>query len=148
MTDFRTQQVKAFKKLFAHPPKTTGIDAPERFLLQFVLFEATVRLVGRYYHERNGEKKKSSGHVPLDIGVVKSSLEYFHIRVSGERLDLLLNSKLIKRGAKSARNLRNGLAHQWKVADVKEVTDRYVALSNGLTAVVVAINARIDGAMK
>ena len=148
MTDFRTQQVKAFKKLLAHQPKTSGTDVPERFLLQFVLFEATVRLVGRYYRERNGEQKKSNGHTSLDIGVVKNSFEYFRIHISGERLNLLLNSKLIKRGEKSARNLRNGLAHQWKAEDVKEVTDRYVALSNALIAVIAAINARIDGAMK
>lgn len=69
-------------------------------------------------------------------------------RLSDERLDLLLNSKLIKREEKSARNLRNGLAHQWKADDVKEVTDRYAALSSALTEVIAAIRVRVDGAAK
>lgn len=148
MTDFSTQQVKAFKKFFAHPPVTSGIDVPEKFLLLFVLFEVSIRLVGRYYRERNGEKKKSTTHVPLDIGVVRRSFEHFCIQVSDERLDLLLNSDLTKRNKKSARNLRNGLAHQWKAEDVKEVKERYDALSSALTEVIAAIKARVDGAAK
>lgn len=148
MTDFSTQQVKAFKKLFAHPPMTSGLEIPEKFLLQFILFEASVRLVGRYYRERNGDKKKTNTHAPLYISVVKNSLEYFRIHVSAERLNLLLDSKLTKKREKSARNLRNGLAHQWKAEDVKEVIDRYAALCNALTAVIDAINARINSATK
>lgn len=148
MTDFRTQQVKELRKLFAHSPVTAGLGVPEKFLLQFVLFEASVRLVGRYYRERNGEKRKSTTHVPLDIGVVRRSFEHFCIQVSDERLDLLLNSDLTKRNQKSARNLRNGLAHQWKAEDVREVKERYDALSSALTEVIAAIKARVDGAAK
>lgn len=148
MTDFSTQQVKMFKKLFAHPPLPTGFGIPEKFLLQFVLFEALVRLVGGYYRERITQKKKSNAHTPIDISVVWRSFAYFCISVSRERLDLLLNSSLTRRNAKSARNLRNGLAHQWKAEDVKEVKDRYDGLSNALTGAIDAIKARVDIAAK
>jgi hypothetical protein len=149
MTDFSTQQVKMFNKLFAHPPVGTGFGVPEKFLLQFVLFEALVRLVGHYYRERTTtQKKKSNAHTPLDISVVKRSFLHFHILVSEERLDLLLNSSLTIRNAKSARNLRNGLAHQWKAEDVKEVNGRYKTLNGALTEVIDVIKERVDSAKK
>jgi hypothetical protein len=44
MTDFSTQQVKMFRKMFADSPMTSGLEMPETFLLQFVLFEALARL--------------------------------------------------------------------------------------------------------
>lgn len=148
MIDFSSPQVKMFKKLFAHPPVTSGLGIPEKFLMQFVLFEALVRLVGRYYRERRGQKKKTDTHAPLDIEVVKRSFAHFFIPVSDERFSFLLNSKLTKRHEKSARNLRNGLAHHWKAEDVTEVKNRYAALSNALTEVVDAIKVRVDGTAK
>lgn len=148
MTDFSTQQVKMFRKMFAHPPITSGLEMPEAFLLQFVLFEALARLVGRYYCERNGSTKKSDTHAPLDIVAVRRSFAHFFIPISDERWSFLVDSKLTKRDEKSARNLRNGLAHHWKVEDVTEVKNRYAALSNALTEVVDAIKVRIDGAAK
>lgn len=44
MTDFSTQQAKMFRKMFADPPMTSGLEMPETFLLQFALFEALARL--------------------------------------------------------------------------------------------------------
>lgn len=148
MIDFSTLQIKAFKKLFAQPPKATGNRIPENFLLEFVLFEALVRLVGHYYRGRTGQRKKSKKHIPLDIEVVTRSFLHFHIQVSPERLALLLDSKLTKRNEKSARDLRNGLAHHWNAEDVKEVTGRYKTLSGVLTGVVDAIKARVHRAAK
>ena len=134
-----------FKKLLAHPPMTSGLEIPEQFLMRFVLFEALVRLVGRYYRERHGQRTKTGTHAPLDIEVVKRSFAHFFITVSDERFSFLLNSKLTKRYEKSARNLRNGLAHHWKAEDVTEVKNRYAALNSALTKVVDAIKVRIDG---
>ncbi len=65
MNDFSTQQIKMFKKLFAHPPVATEFGIPEKFLLQYVLFEALVRLIGKYYRERNPQKKNSNEHTPI-----------------------------------------------------------------------------------
>lgn len=150
MTSFSAHQVKMFKKLFAHPPKitVTGLGMPEKFLLRFVLFEAVVRLVGHYYRERAGQKKKSTSHESLNIDVVRRSFAHFGISVADQRLNLLLDSGMTTRNAKSARNLRNGLAHRWKAEDVKEVIDRYEDLNNALTGVIDAIKARVESAAK
>lgn len=137
-----------FKKLFAHPPKVTGLGMPEKFLLRFVFFEAVVRLIGHYYRERTGQKKKSTSHESLNIDVVRRSFAHFGISVADERLGLLLDSKRIKRKEKSARKLRDGLVHQWQADDVKEVTDRYKALSSALTEVIDAIKARVESTAK
>ena len=136
------------KKLFSHPPVATGFGIPEKFLLQFVFFEAVVRLIGHYYRERTGQKKKSTSHESLNIDVVRRSFVHFGISVAYERLDLLLDSSLTTRNAKSARNLRNGLAHQWKAEDVKEVKARYKALSSALTEVIDAVKKRVGSAAK
>lgn len=136
------------KKLFSHPPVATGFGIPEKFLLQFVFFEAVVRLIGHYYRERTGQKKKSTSHESLNIDVVRRSFVHFGISVAYERLDLLLDSSLTTRNAKSARNLRNGLAHQWKAEDVKEVKARYKALSSALTEVIDAVKRRVGSAAK
>lgn len=143
MTDFNTQQIKILKKLFAHSPMTTGLGIPEKFLLQYVLFEALTRLVGSNYRNRVAQRKKSTTHESLKIDVVKRSFKHFSIRVSDERLNLLLNSKLTKKDEKSARKLRDGLVHQWKAEDVQEVIKRYGALSNALIEVSSAIEARV-----
>lgn len=148
MVDFSSQQINVFKKLYNYPPVSTGRGMPEQFLLQFVLFESLIRLVGHYYRERNSQKKKSDVHVSLDISVIKRSLLHFHIHVDDDRLGLLLDSKLTKRNTKSARNLRNGLAYQWKSEDVKEVKERYVEFDNALIGVVNSIKARVYSAGK
>ncbi|MEI7457314.1 MAG: hypothetical protein WCK93_11395 [Nitrosomonadales bacterium] len=148
MSDFSVQQVKIFKKLFAHPPVSAGLGIPEKFILKFVLFEASVRLVGHYYRERTTPQKKTNAHIPLDISVVKRSFAYFGILVADERLALLLGSNLTRRNTKSARNLRNGLAHHWKVEDVKEVTRRYDEIFSALENVIDVIKVRVDCAKK
>ncbi|MCU6433971.1 hypothetical protein LPB67_09345 [Undibacterium sp. Jales W-56] len=142
MAEFSSQQAKFLRKLFSIAPSSKGLAEPEAFLLQFVLFEASVRLVGRYYRERSGQKKKSTAHESLNIEVVKRSLAYFSIPVSDERLVQLVSSELRKRNQKSARKLRDGLAHQWNVEDRREVTDRFKDLTNGLAGVVDAIRMR------
>ena len=144
MTGFSTQQVKALKKLFARPPETRGLGNPEKFLLQFVFFEAVLRLVGHYYRERAGQKKKSTSHESLNIEVARRSFAHFGILVADLRLDLLLDSGMTTRNMKSARNLRNGLVHRWKAEDVKEVIDRYIELNKALTGVINAIKVRIE----
>lgn len=143
MTNFNNQQIKVFKKLFAHPPMTTALGNPEKFLLQFVLFEASVRLVGTFYRNRINNQKKVTGHESLNIDVVRRTFLYFDISVSDERLSLLLDSKLTKRNQKSARALRNGLAHRWHSEDVNEVTARYEILSHSLAEVVDQIKLKI-----
>ncbi len=121
---------------------------PEKFLLQFIFFEALIRLIGRYYRERTGQKKKIISHESLNIDVVRRSFAHFGISVADERLGLLLDSNRSLRNIKSARNLRNGLAHHWKFEDVKEVTRRYDEIFSALKDVIDVIKVRVDCAKK
>ena len=60
MTNFTSQQVKILKKLLADPPLANECELAEQFLLQYVLCEALIRLVGRHYRERNSQKKNQT----------------------------------------------------------------------------------------
>lgn len=141
MTDFTTQQRTILRKLFENPPVTTGLGNAEKFLLQYVFFEALVRLIGDGYREHM-QNKKSNAYEPLKINVVRRSFTHFCIQESDECFDLLLNSKSTKRKHNSARNLRNGLVHRWKAEDVEEVRERYEVLSGALTEMIAAIKTR------
>jgi hypothetical protein len=132
MTDFSARQVKTMKQLFSYLPSTRGFGKPEKFLLQFVSFEAAVRLVGHYYLARNNQKRKPTSHEPLNIEVVRRSLKHFGVQISDALLDNLLASKT-KRDHKSARDLRNGLVHHWRIEDVKEVETRFENLFGDLS---------------
>lgn len=143
MAGFSAQQIKILGKLIAHPPVHTSSGIPEKFLLQFIFFEALARLVGHFYRDLSTKKKKTTVHAPLHIDVVERSFEYFGITTVDAHLRLLLDSNSTKRGCKSARELRNGLVHQWKAEDVKEVNTRRDDLSNALTGAIDAIKARV-----
>jgi hypothetical protein len=141
MTEFNAQQMKTMKQLFSHLPSTIGFGNAEKFLLQFVSFEAAIRLVGRYYRARIYQKKKPTGYEPLNIEVVRRSLKYFDVQISDELLDNLLASKT-KRDHKSARDLRGGLVHHWKIEDVKEVEARFENLCGNLSLGIEKIGLR------
>ena len=148
MANFSTPQVKMLTKLLARAPRAKGYGNPEKFLLQFVLFEALIRHVGIYYRERVNQKKKPTGQEPLNIEVVRRSLAHFCIQISDPLLDNLLDSARTTRNNKSARNLRNGLAHHWKIEDVKEVETRFATLSSDLLLAIDKIKKRVDSARK
>lgn len=142
MTDFSRPQIKAIKKLAAHPPNTSGCGKAERFLLQFIFLEALMRLLGRYYRERTNQKKKLAGFEPLKIDVVKRTFAHFQISVSDQLLHNVLDSKLNRRGGKSARNLRNALVHNWAFADISEVNSRFDSLMKEISIVVDKIGTK------
>jgi len=143
MSEFRPQQVKGLKKLLARQPGSLLGSPPERFLLQYVFLEALVRLIGNYYRNRQkSQSKLSGGDEPLNIDVVRRSLLYFEIPVHDERLALLLDSKRTTRGAKSARQLRNGLVHRWDAPDGVEVTEHYRELEAAIDGLVKAATSR------
>jgi hypothetical protein len=148
MPDFDANQIDMLAKLFARPPRATGFGKAEKFLLQFVFFEALVRLVGRHYRDRTGQNEKSGMHQSLRVDVVRRSLAHFAIQISDQKIEVLLGSRLKTRMHKSARNLRNGLAHEWKLEDVQEVDDRYEALSHDLVEAIGAIEASLSRHLK
>jgi hypothetical protein len=146
MTDFSRQQVKQIRLLLARAPSHAGERSAEGFLLQYVLFEALLKTVLRYFRESNGRPVKKSISAPesMQLTSVKKSMFHFSVAVHPEVMERLLDSGLRKRGSKSARWLRNGLVHLWDANDAKEVIDRIDHLNRDLLAVITAVEMKVS----
>lgn len=118
------------------PPPDAKVIA---FLEAFCFFEALARTIGRYYRARHGARSSPEAHESLNRDVVGRSFKYFGVSLSEHTLDLLLSSERMKRGSKSARNLRNGVAHNWTKEDRAEICTRYVCLRGALDKGICAI---------
>jgi hypothetical protein len=142
MTDFTRQQVKQLRLLMARQPAHAGEKTPEGFLLRYVFFEAATKTVGKYYRESIGREKKviAATKEVLQLPLVQKWLEHFAIKVHPEQLKLILDSSLKRRDNKSARELRNGLVHQWSEKDAEEVISRFKVLDRALVSVISAID--------
>lgn len=129
MTDFSRQQRYALRRLLSRQPLAIADEPVATFLLAYMFIEALLQTIGRYYRERAGTKPKvGAAHDKLQLDVVQRSLKYFGIAIAADRLGLLLDSGAKKRGAKSHRNLRNGIVHEWSQGDLSEVTERFKRL--------------------
>ena len=145
MTDFSRQQVKQIRQFLARAPAHVGERSVEGFLLQYVLFEALMKTVLRYFRDSNGRsvKKSTAGPESMQLNSVNKSLHHFSVLVHPEVMARLLDSKLIKRGGKSARALRNGLVHLWGANDAIEVLARIDELKRDLLAVITAVESKV-----
>ncbi len=146
MTDFSRQQVKQIRQLLARAPAHAGERSAEGFLLRYVLFEALLKTVLRYFRESNGRPVKKSTAAPesMQLNSVNKSLLHFSVAVHPEVMARLLDSALRKRGSKSARCLRNGLVHMWDANDAKEVLDRVDHLNRDLLAAITAVEMKVS----
>jgi hypothetical protein len=146
MSSFSWQQVKQIRQLLARAPAHAGERSAEGFLLQYVLFEALLKTVLRYFRESNGRpvKKLTSAPESMQLTSVKKSLLHFSVVVHPAVMARLLDSTLRKRGTKSARLLRNGLVHLWDANDAKEVVDRVDHLNRDLLAVITAVEIKVS----
>jgi len=95
----------------------------EEFLLAYVGFESVSRKIWHYYQCRKRHKKESKAGIPLPE--LKKAFVHFKIEVDEGVLDYLLDSKLDIRNEKSARNLRNKIAHSWSKPDCDEAAKRH-----------------------
>ncbi|MCK9246385.1 MAG: hypothetical protein M0P11_05460 [Anaerolineaceae bacterium] len=124
MAELSNQQKKALRKLQASKPLcVAGLGKAESFLLNYISFEAQARRVLHYYRCRDKIRAESKAGIP--IAELKKAMDHFAIPFDEVKLNALLDSKLDKRNGKSARNLRNGMVHQWLEADCKEVEKRF-----------------------
>lgn len=144
MTEFSQQQGRHLRKLLVRTPCYAEEKSAESFILNYVFFEAVVRLIGRYYREsQRPPRKATDGKEPLNIISVGKWFLFFKIQVHPERLALILDSNRIKRKFKSARKLRNGLVHVWDHGDYKEVVVRFDELYGALSGVVSSVSKRV-----
>ena len=142
MSDFSRQQVKQLRLLLARQPIHAGEKSPEGFLLRYVFFEAVSKTVGKYYRESIGRQSSmaSATKEVLQLPRVQKWLDHFALQVHPEQLRTILDSSLKYRGNKSARELRNGLVHQWSEKDAEEVISRFKMLDRALVSVISAID--------
>lgn len=125
MPEFSTQQKRALRKLQTRLPSAVqGKGQAECFLLNYIGFEAQARKVWHFFRCRSGkELAESKQGIPMPE--LQKALAHFDIAFERTWLSVLLDSKKNKRNMMSARNLRNGLVHQWQEADCKEAIRRY-----------------------
>ena len=124
MAEFSSQQKKALRELQTRTPAcASGLGNAECFLLNYITFEAQARKVWHFYQCRKNRKKESKAGIPIDE--LKKAMTHFEMQFDNAMLELLLDSKLKSRNEKSARNLRNGMVHQWLEDDCNEAANRY-----------------------
>jgi len=122
VTGFSKIQSRELRKLLRRLPEVASTKGCERFLLRYIGFEAVARKVWHYYRCRKKSQSESKSGIPLPELI--KSISHFQIEVSDDVIHQLLDSKLTKRGSKSARNLRNGIVHAWKKDDCDEAKKR------------------------
>ncbi|MEZ0175394.1 MAG: hypothetical protein AB9Q20_13950 [Candidatus Reddybacter sp.] len=122
MADFSKVQSRELRKIIRRLPAVSTLKGAECFLLKYVGFEAVIRKIWHYYRCR--KKHKTESRAPIPLPELVKSMEYFQIDISDDVLHTLLDSSLDKRKFKSARNLRNGIVHAWKIEDCDEAKGR------------------------
>jgi len=123
MAEYSTKQKKELRKLCESKPLCIeGMGKAECFVLCFIFFEAQSRKIWHYYRCRKVYKQESKAGIP--IVELKKAMAHFGMQFDDDKLNILLDSRLVARGKKSARNLRNGMVHQWLAADCKEAGKR------------------------
>ena len=137
MPELNAQQRKALRQALRDSPPAE--ETVRIFLETFYHFEALLRKIEQYYRARPGANSSGPEHRSLDMGVALRSLKHFNIRISEPTLRLLLSSELKKRNSRSARNLRNAIAHNWSQADRLEVVDRHAQLMEALNSAISGI---------
>ncbi len=131
MIDFSRQQRHALHTLLGRRPKLDGPPTVEAFLFGYMFVEALLQTIGRYYRERKSSGTPGvGGHDKLHLDVVQRSLKHFGVPVPHERSAQLLDSKAIRSGFKSARNLRNGIVHEWSKGAFEEAVIRFRELNS------------------
>ena len=129
MAEFSKAQRRFLRKLQGRLPACSACNKKAvSFMFEYVSFEAQARKIWHYYRCR--KKKKSESRAGIPILELEKAQDYFDIKLDPEILKLLLDSKREKRGKKSARNLRNGMFHQWLEKDCNEASQRYEEFSH------------------
>ena len=141
----KASQINYLKRLLFRRPIYDGGGAAERFILNYIIFEAVLNyIISEYRLEINfgKDKKNKDKYVRKDTAI--RALAHFEILMPCGNIDLLLDSKAKRRGEKSARNLRNGIVHEWHSEDIEEVKSRSSELEKLFTVFLSAVAHLID----
>lgn len=100
------------------------------FIDKFTLCDLTCKVAIEYYKNSKGEYKPNE-HAKLDMRIIPSAMYYLQIPIEKHILNSIFggSGKYKKRGAKSAKKLRDGIVHGMNENDIKEVVSRYEELN-------------------
>jgi hypothetical protein len=142
MTTLDTRHAASLRVLLARRPVLGNAGPSEHFVVQYIYFEALLRIALHAYAARDGASELSKGKkTEVRKDVVLRTLEHFEVSLSRENIEKLLDSKSTKRDSKSARVLRNALVHEWKAEDAAEVGRRLKELLGLFAEAIAALSA-------
>ena len=108
------------------------LDKPERadyrqkisiFLEKFVLCEVgTKKALVKYYENKGNDKNVEAINMPIDD--IRKALEFAGFDITEMSIEKMFK-KNNARSSKSARDIRNAIAHDWSVNDIQELIDRW-----------------------
>jgi len=139
--EFSIQQKKALKALYVRLPCINTAN-PESFLLKYVGFESVARKVWNYSRKIK-KKEVGDSHASIPAPSLNKALKAFGVQLNELVVERLLSSDMTKRGSKSARNLRNGIVHQWSEPDCNEIKLRYSDLLNDMDKFMKSIKEKL-----
>jgi hypothetical protein len=142
LATFSKLQDRELRKLLKRLPISQREKTAESFLLSYIGFESVSRKIWQYYRCRKMTKSESHSGIPLPE--LKKAFNYFQISVTDSVLTGLLSSTLDKRNSKSARNLRNAIAHSWKQPDCDEAIHRFSEFKQHFTHVINSVQITMD----
>lgn len=130
MNPFDIASTKALNSLLQRHPAVDPCTQVERFVLKYIFFEAVLRIVLTAYSSRSGGTQSQRDKTDNSIrkNVVANCFAHFNINFSTDSIDQLLDTRKVRRGAKSARKLRDALVHYWSREDASEVEARALEL--------------------
>ena len=147
MNTLQRSESAALAALISRRPQVAGTGRVEQFVLQYIYFEALLRVVLTGYRSRPAARTKGGkSETRIIKSTVSNSFAHFGIAVHSSQVDDLLDSTRTTRGAKSARELRNALVHGWKEVDAAEVEDRAPELLELLQSTIHAISKAASNA--
>ena len=97
-------------------------EAKDQFVEQFILCEIGIKTILSFYYKNRGEEKAIE-NLEMPITTIKAALKDAKITIDDDTINKMFKAKQ-KRGARSARDLRNGIVHDLNVRDIQEVIDR------------------------
>ena len=110
------------KKRIAFIDKGMNRQIKDEFIEKFVLCETATKAALKYYYDRKGTPKKFT-EIDLNLSSVNSALNDLQYSFDRELTKKMFKSKM-KRGSRSAKDLRHRIVHSLSIKDIQEVVDR------------------------
>lgn len=104
-----------------------------QFLEKFTLCEICCKAILKEY-KKNNKTFSSEKNLKLNMREIPAALKFAGYSIEEEILSIVFSSSgnYMKRGSKSAKQLRNGIVHNLSESDIEEVCKRYIFLCTAM----------------